>query len=82
MAGESSATDAGGPGWDWDVALSFAGAQRKYVEQAFSDSRRTLGTGGADGKVHIWDVAPPAHPAIIPGRPYQHTCNGRRTEGG
>jgi hypothetical protein len=22
-----------GPGWRWDVALSFAGAQRNYVEQ-------------------------------------------------
>jgi len=21
------------PGWQWDVALSFAGAQREYVEQ-------------------------------------------------
>ncbi len=22
-----------GPGWRWDVALSFASAQRRYVEQ-------------------------------------------------
>ncbi len=28
------------------------------------------------------DLTRPEWEAIIPGRPYQHTCNGRRTEGG
>jgi hypothetical protein len=26
-------TSTGGQGWQWDVVLSFAGAQRGYVEQ-------------------------------------------------
>jgi hypothetical protein len=34
MAGGDSQTGpGGGEGWQWDVALSFAGAQRDYVEQ-------------------------------------------------
>ena len=34
MTGASGGADLGaGPQWRWDVALSFAGAQRDYVEQ-------------------------------------------------
>ena len=32
------------PGWRWDVALSFAGAQRDYVEQVAAGAE---GAGGA-----------------------------------
>jgi hypothetical protein len=34
MTEADGSLDAGArPGWQWDVALSFAGAQRDYVEQ-------------------------------------------------
>src|SRR5208282_6111896 len=34
MTGASGGADPGArPGWRWDIALSFAGAQRDYVEQ-------------------------------------------------
>ena len=34
MTGADGGADPGArPGWRWDVALSFAGAQRDYVEQ-------------------------------------------------
>ena len=33
MAGGDGGTGTGGRGWQWDVVLSFAGAQRDYVSQ-------------------------------------------------
>ena len=55
MAGADSGTGAG-PGWRWDVALSFAGAQRPYVEQV----ARALQERGmrcfydADEQIELW----------------------------
>ena len=57
MAGADSGTDPGtGPGRRWDVALSFAGAQRDYVEQV----ARALQARGvrcfydADEQIELW----------------------------
>ena len=57
MAGASSGADQDiQPGWRWDVALSFAGAQRDYVEQV----ARALQARGvrcfydADEQVELW----------------------------
>ena len=57
MAGGDSSTDLGtGPGWRWDVALSFAAAQRDYVEQV----ARALRARGvrcfydADEQIELW----------------------------
>jgi WD40 repeat protein len=143
MTGDSIATDAGGPGWDWDVALSrgsaasvaFGGGSailatgsddgavllwdvadrlRRLGDSqgptgpvssvAFSADGRTLATSSADNTVIVWNVSAlvqlradavaaacqrvgsdltrPKWEAITPGRPHQHTYNGRRTEGG
>ena len=57
MAGADSGAGPGtGPGWRWDVALSFAGAQRDYVEQV----ARALQARGvrcfydADEQIELW----------------------------
>ena len=57
MAGASGGTGPGArPGWQWDVALSFAGAQRDYVEQV----ARALQARGvrcfydADEQIELW----------------------------
>ena len=57
MAGaDSGAGPGGGQGWRWDVALSFAGAQRDYVEQV----ARALKARGvrcfydADEQIDLW----------------------------
>ena len=57
MAGADSGTGPGaGPGWRWDVALSFAAAQRDYVEQV----ARALQARGvrcfydADEQIELW----------------------------
>ena len=57
MGGANSGTDRGtGPGWRWDVALSFASAQRGYVEQV----ARVLQARGvrcfydADEQIDLW----------------------------
>ena len=45
MTGADGGADPGArPGWRWDVALSFAGAQRDYVEQV---AQCAEGAGGA-----------------------------------
>jgi hypothetical protein len=55
MAGECSAADAGGPGWDWDVALSFAGSQRDYVEQvAVALKARGVRCFYDDERIDLW----------------------------
>jgi len=57
MAGADGGTGPGtGPGWRWDVALSFAGAQRDYVEQV---ARALAGRGircfyDADEQIDLW----------------------------
>jgi len=45
-----------GPGWRWDVALSFAGAQRAYVEQvaAVLRARGVRCFYDADEQVELW----------------------------
>ncbi len=45
-----------GPGWRWDVALSFAGAQRDYVEQV-ADALKARGVRcfyDADEQIELW----------------------------
>lgn len=44
------------PGWRWDVALSFAGAQRDYVEQV-AQALRARGVRcfyDADEEIDLW----------------------------
>jgi hypothetical protein len=57
MAGGDSGTDpASGQGWRWDVALSFAGAQRDYVEQV-AQALQALGMHcfyDADEQIDLW----------------------------
>jgi TIR domain len=54
--GDGGAGPGTGPGWRWDVALSFAGAQRDYVEQV----ARALKEQGvrcfydADEQIELW----------------------------
>jgi len=45
-----------GPGWRWDVALSFAGAQRPYVEQVASalKARGVRCFYDADQQIELW----------------------------
>ena len=45
-----------GPGWQWDVALSFAGAQRDYVEQVASalKARGVRCFYDADEQIELW----------------------------
>jgi hypothetical protein len=57
MMGASGGADFGaGPGWQWDVALSFAGAQRDYVEQvaAVLKARGVRCFYDADEQIELW----------------------------
>jgi hypothetical protein len=57
MAGADSGTDRGaGPGWRWDVALSFAAAQRGYVEQVAGalQARGVRCFYDADEQIELW----------------------------
>jgi TIR domain len=57
MSGEDRAAEAGArPRWRWDVALSFAGAQRDYVEQV-ARALQALGVScfyDADEQIELW----------------------------
>ena len=53
---DGSAAQPGGPGWQWDVALSFAGAQRDYVEQV-AEALTAQGVRcfyDADEQIDLW----------------------------
>jgi hypothetical protein len=53
---DSSASPGARPGWRWDVALSFAGAQRGYVEQV-AEALRAQGVRcfyDADEQIDLW----------------------------
>ena len=57
MAGADGGAGLGaGPGWRWDVALSFAGAQRPYVEQVTSalKARGVRCFNDADEQIDLW----------------------------
>ena len=57
MAGADGGVDLGAqPGWRWDVALSFAGAQRDYVEQVASalKARGIRCFYDADEQIELW----------------------------
>jgi TIR domain len=68
MAGRDSGTDSGAePRWRWDVALSFAGAQRDYVEQVAQalQARGVRCFYDADEEVDLWGkFLPEELPAI------------------
>ena len=51
-----SASQGARPGWQWDVALSFAGAQRDYVEQVAQElkARRVRCFYDADEQIELW----------------------------
>ena len=54
--GDGGAGRGAGPGWRWDVALSFASAQRSYVEQV-ADVLRARGVRcfyDADEQIDLW----------------------------
>jgi hypothetical protein len=57
MAGAGGGVDPGArPGWRWDVALSFAGAQRGYVEQV-AEALKARGVRcfyDADEEIDLW----------------------------
>ena len=57
MAGADGGADPGArPGWRWDVALSFAGAQRDYVEQV-AQALKARGVRcfyDADEQIELW----------------------------
>src|SRR5690349_2831895 len=57
MTGASGGADPGArPEWRWDVALSFAGAQRDYVEQV-AEALKALGVRcfyDADEQIELW----------------------------
>jgi hypothetical protein len=57
MTGASGGVDPGAwPGWRWDVALSFAGAQRDYVEQV-AEALQAQGVRcfyDADEQIDLW----------------------------
>ena len=57
MTGASGDADpAARPGWRWDVALSFAGAQRDYVEQV-AEALKARGVRcfyDADEQIELW----------------------------
>jgi hypothetical protein len=57
MTGADADTGPGtGPGRRWDVALSFAGAQRDYVEQV-AETLQALGVRcfyDADEQIELW----------------------------
>ena len=57
MAGADGGADPGArPGWRWDVALSFAGAQRDYVEQV-AEALKARGVRcfyDADEQIELW----------------------------
>jgi hypothetical protein len=54
--GDDGAGQDAGPGWQWDVALSFAGAQRDYVGQvaAALKARGVRCFYDADEQVRLW----------------------------
>ena len=54
--GDSGAGPGGGQGWQWDVVLSFAGAQRGYVGQVAGDlrARGVRCFYDADEEVGLW----------------------------
>ena len=54
--GDDGAGQDAGPGWQWDVALSFAGAQREYVGQvaAALKARGVRCFYDADEQVRLW----------------------------
>ena len=57
MTGADGAASPGArPGWQWDVALSFAGAQRPYVEQVASalKARGVRCFYDADEQIDLW----------------------------
>jgi len=57
MTGASGGVDpATRPGWRWDVALSFAGAERPYVEQVASalKARGVRCFYDADEQIELW----------------------------
>ena len=57
MTGANGGADPGArPGWRWDVALSFAGAQRDYVEQV-AEALKARGVRcfyDADEQIELW----------------------------
>ena len=56
MGADGSPAGAAGPGWRWDVALSFAGAQRGYVEQV-AEALQAQGVRcfyDADEQIDLW----------------------------
>jgi hypothetical protein len=56
MGGDGDIGSAGGQGWLWDVVLSFAGAQRSYVEQVAA-ALKALGVRcfyDADEQTGLW----------------------------
>src|SRR5690349_25001422 len=54
--GDDSAGPGAGRGWRWDVALSFAGAQRDYVERvaAALKARGVRCFYDADEQIELW----------------------------
>ena len=57
MTGADGGTDLGAqPGWRWDVALSFAGAQRDYVEQVAQalQARGVRCFYDAEAEIELW----------------------------
>ena len=53
---DGGAARSAGPGWRWDVALSFAGAQRDYVEQV-AEALKARGVRcfyDADEQIELW----------------------------
>ena len=54
--GDSGAGTGGGQGWQWDVVLSFAGAQRGYVEQVAGalKARGVRCFYDADEQIDLW----------------------------
>jgi hypothetical protein len=74
MAGADSGTDRGaGPGWRWDVALSFAAAQRGYVEQVAGalQARGVRCFYDADEQVRLRGT----HLAVEPFAALRHACH-------
>jgi hypothetical protein len=64
---EDSAASGSGPGPRWDVALSFAGAQRDYVEQVAQtlQARRVSCFYDVDEQIGLWGkFLPEELPAI------------------
>jgi hypothetical protein len=52
MVGADGSADPGvGPGWRWDVALSFASARREYVEHVRASALRAIARWWHDDEV-------------------------------